>query len=316
MPWSRSRTGVTLLLQLATAMRGHAQQAASVTPPGDELQRAAAAFSAGAWQQANTAYMRLAQRFPANALATFRTGVTLTELGRAADAEPYLRAGERLGMPVGPAAYRLAESLAEQHKGDAAIVELRRSAASGFIVLPTALTGNRHLASLTTHPQWSAAVDAFDAIVQPCRHDPHFREFDFWVGDWDVRPRGASASTTASRNRITLEENGCVVQEHWEGQGGSTGQSFNLFDRSIGKWRQTWVDNGGGQHDYVGELRDGNMALEGTTPAANGARGRVPTRLTLFHISHDTVRQFFETSPDSGATWVASSDLLYVRRRP
>ncbi|MES2176665.1 MAG: tetratricopeptide repeat protein [Gemmatimonadota bacterium] len=303
-------------LLLPAVLAGTMNAQTSGAPPAAELQSAAAAFSAGRWADANMQYESLAKRFPQHPLSRFRLGVTLTELGRAAEGEVALREGERLGVPAPQAAYRLAESLAEQKKLDAAIAELRRSAAAGFFVPNATLTGNPHFARLVTHAGWQGALDAFDAIVQPCKHDTRFREFDFWVGDWDVRPTGAPAVGPASRNRITLEESSCVVMEHWEGLGGSTGQSFNLFDRSMGKWRQTWVDNTAGQHEYAGSLVDGNMVMEGTTPAASGQLGRVPTRLTLFHISKDSVRQLFQTSPDSGRTWTPTTDLMYVRRKP
>jgi hypothetical protein len=293
-----------------------AQARATSAPPADELQRAAAAFASADWPLANAAYTALARRYPTHALSTFRVGVTLTELDRAAEAEPLLRAGEKLGVPSPQAAYRLSEALAELHRADAAITELRRAAAGGFFLPAATLAGNRHLASLRAHPQWPSVLDGFDAIVHPCLHDARFREFDFWVGDWDVRPTGAAATTPASRNLITLEEDGCIVQEHWTGQGGSTGQSFNIFDRSVGTWRQTWVDNSGGQHDYAGALKDGNMVFEGLTPAPNGQLGRIPTRLTLFHVSSDTVRQFSQTSADNGRTWTTAYDLTYVRRPP
>ena len=285
-------------------------------PPAADLQNAAALFNASEWKAAHAAYAALAARYPTHPQARFRTGVTLTELGRAAEAEPMLRQGEKLGIPAAQAAYRLAESLAEQKKGDAALIELERALRGGVVFPSQALIANVHLASLKSHPRWPAVLNAFDAVTQPCKADPRFRQFDFWVGDWDVRGTGAPAGGPASRNLITLEENGCVVQEHWAGQGGSTGQSFNLFDRSIGRWRQTWVDNGGGQHDYVGELKDGHMVLEGTTPAPQGALGRIPTRLTLFHLHADTVRQFSQVSNDGGKTWTTSYDLTYVRRKP
>jgi hypothetical protein len=104
--------------------------------------------------------------------------------------------------------------------------------------------------------------------------------------------------------------------EHWKAPSGSEGRSFNIFDRSIGKWRQTWVDNVGGQHDYRGSLEAGNMIFTGDTPMPNGRPGRVPTRLTFFRISKDSVRQFSELSTDSGRTWRTGYDLMYVRRRP
>lgn len=238
------------------------------------------------------------------------------ELGRSAEAESHLREGERLGVPAPQARYRLAQALAEQKKGDAAIAELRRGLDAGFVVPPSFLAGDAHLSKLSGHPKWQSSLTTADSLVRPCRHDPRFREFDFWVGDWDVRPTAGPGTGPASRNSITLEENGCVEQEHWVGLGASTGQSFNIFDRSIGKWRQTWVDNAGGQHDYVGELKNGNMVLEGTTPAARGLIGRVPTRMTLFHVSRDTVRQFSQVSPDSGRTWTTAYDFTYVRRKP
>src|SRR5689334_3712380 len=90
--------------------------------------------------------------------------------------------------------------------------------------------------------------------------------------------------------------------------------TVNIFDRSYGVWRQTWVDNTGGQHDYKGSLKDGNMVFGGDTPAPNGQRGRIPTRLTFFRVGKDTVRQFSEISNDSGRTWQVSYDLTYVRR--
>lgn len=309
----RTVFGLSILRLLWPA--GVSAQAAN-TPPAAELQPAATAFNASKWQDAYTQYTGLAKKYPGYPLATFRVGVSLTELGRAKEAVPYLRKGEQLGIPGPNAAYRLAEAFAVQKMPDSAIAELKRAAAGYLFLPPNTLEGNAKFASLVNHKDWPAILDAFDAILQPCKHDPRFREFDFWVGDWDVRPNGAPAGGPSSRNNITLEENGCVVQEHWVGLGGSTGQSFNIFDRSIGKWRQTWVDNGGGQHDYVGGLVGKNMVLEGTIPAPNGALGRVPVRLTLFNVSKDTVRQFSETSADSGKTWTTNYDLIYVRRAP
>jgi uncharacterized protein (TIGR02246 family) len=129
-----------------------------------------------------------------------------------------------------------------------------------------------------------------------------------------VRPTGQPPAGPPARNTITLDETGCVLTEHWSAPSGSTGRSFNIFDRSVGKWRQTWVDNTGGQHDYRGNLVNGNMVFLGDTPAPNGQLGRVPTRLTFFHISRDSVRQFSEISSDSGRTWRTNYDLMYVRR--
>ena len=293
-----------------------AQSRGAPQPPADVLQRANTLFSQGNWAASLDAYSALAKEYPTHALSRFRVGVSLLGLGKLSEAETNLREGERLGIAPAQAGYRLAQVFAEEHKTDAAIDELLRSAGAGAFFGAAAIDADPHLASLKTHPKWKTTLDAFDAVVRPCMHDARFREFDFWVGDWDVRPTGAPPAGPPARNTVTLEDNGCVVMEHWTAPSGSEGQSFNIFDRSIGKWRQTWVDNIGGQHDYRGGLKDSNMAFIGDTPAPNGQLGRVPTRLTFFHVSKDSVRQFSEISSDSGRTWTTNYDLMYVRRKP
>lgn len=310
----------SLLISIAP-VTSRAQASPAQTPPGGpaptaaELQPAAAAFARGDWQRSLEAYRALARKYPTHALSRFRIGVSLVELRQFAEGEASLREGERLGIPAPTVRFRLAESLAEQGKRDKAIAELLRAAAPGNFTGPAAIAADPHFASLTSHPKWEEVLDAFDAIVRPCMHDPRARDFDFWIGDWDVRPTGAAPAGPPARNTVTLENNGCTLVEHWVAPGGSEGQSFNLFDRSLGMWRQTWVDNVGGQHDYRGKLVGRDMTFEGDTPAPGGALGRIPTRLTFFHISDDSVRQFSQTSADSGKSWTTAYDLMYVRRK-
>ncbi|HVT39766.1 MAG TPA: hypothetical protein VHE78_12015, partial [Gemmatimonadaceae bacterium] len=312
--WTRNLLSILLVLLAKGVVAQTAPQPQAARPPAEALQRANALFAQSDWKGALDAYTALSQQYPTHALSRFRIGVSLVGLGKFAEGEASLREGERLGMAPAYAAYRLAQALAEQHKSDAAIAELERAAAAQAQVAPAALAADPHLASLTRHAKWQAVLEAFDAVVRPCMYDARAREFDFWVGDWDVRPTGTAPVGPAARNTVTIDDNGCVVTEHWVAPSGSEGQSFNLFDRSIGKWRQTWVDNSGGQHDYRGGIKDGNMVYVGDTPAPNGQLGRVPTRLTFFHVSADSVRQFSEQSADSGKTWAVAYDLMYVRR--
>ena len=304
---------LTVAFIIAAASKTTAQ-ANAPAPSADQLQRAGALFNQGDWAGANVAYDSLSKAYPRHALSRFRYGVTLMELGRLQQAEAPLREGEALGMPASTAAFRLAQLFGLQKRGDSSIAELKRAAANQLFVGQAAVQSDAHFAAVTSHSRWQEALDALDAVVRPCMHDSRFREFDFWLGDWDVRPVALGGTTFPGRNTVTLNYNGCVVIEHWK-SGASEGESYNLFDRSTGEWRQTWVDNIGGQHDYHGKLIGKDMVYTGTTPAAGGALGRVPTRLTFFHISRDSVRQFSETSPDSGKTWRVAYDLLYVRRK-
>jgi len=303
-------TALTIVSTAANAQSG----GTSGGPSAADLQRAASAFTSGDWPTARAAYAAIATAHPRHALSRFRLGVALMELGDLDAAERDMRQGETLGVGAPQAAYRLAQLFALRGNADSAFAELKRAADAGLLQTPYALESDVHLKTLKNLPRWRATLDAFDAVVFPCRHDPRFREFDFWIGDWDVRPTGQPAAGPPARNTVTLDDNDCVVTEHWSAPSGSVGQSFNIFDRSYGVWRQTWVDNLGGQHDYRGHLVDGNMVFVGDTPAPNGGPGRIPTRLTFFKIARDTVRQFSETSSDSGKTWQTSYDLTYVRR--
>ncbi|MCC7180940.1 MAG: hypothetical protein IT177_21345 [Acidobacteria bacterium] len=107
------------------------------------------------------------------------------------------------------------------------------------------------------------------------------RQFDFWVGDWDVVPNGAppKPGQRPARNTVTKIENGCVLLEQWNAVT-NTGQSFNIYDRSRGQWHQTWVDN-------------------------------AAVRLTFFDLGDGRVRQFSERLNADG-TWSVNYDLLYT----
>jgi hypothetical protein len=153
---------------------------------------------------------------------------------------------------------------------------------------------------------------------QPCKEDPKYREFDFWVGTWDVLPNNAKPGAKPGVNVVTLEHGDCIVHEHW--QGNMTGESFNLYDASRGAWFQTWVDSTGGMHEYRGGLdANGNMVFTAELAAGPGQatneRGRVPTRLTFAKLPGGQVRQLSEQSTDGGKSWQVSYDLIYTRRR-
>ncbi len=165
----------------------------------------------------------------------------------------------------------------------------------------------------------AAAPKPFDCTA------PEYRQFDFWVGSWDVvltnpTPPSANAAAPATpskpaSNIIERAHSGCVLIENWDDGTGGTGQSFNLYDRVTQQWHQTWVDSGGGLHKYWGGLKDGNMVLVGEVPLAPAARfqGRRTLRVTFIPIGPDKVRQFSE-SLNSDGTWSSNYDLTYTRR--
>ena len=138
---------------------------------------------------------------------------------------------------------------------------------------------------------------------------PEYRQFDFWLGEWEVRnPSGAVVGT----NSITADLGGSVLREHWRGGGGSTGRSFNIYDRSTGSWHQTWVDNSGLLLRLDGGLVDGAMVLRGETVGRDGSPSL--QRITWTPGDDGNVRQLWESSSDAGATWSTVFDGTYVKQ--
>jgi hypothetical protein len=148
----------------------------------------------------------------------------------------------------------------------------------------------------------------------PCSTDPRYRELDYWIGEWDVRGVKQPPEAPPNRSVITKIHDGCVILETYNAPGYS-GQSFNIFDRSRGKWHQTWVDNKGGLHEYWGGPKDGSIIYEGSIPAPPGQTGRAQLRMSLFKAGPDTVRQLAEITKDEGKTWQVAYDLTYTRRK-
>ncbi len=148
---------------------------------------------------------------------------------------------------------------------------------------------------------------------RPCGDAVH-RQFDFWVGHWDVVAQGKFAGT----NRIERVDHGCALYESWSsGGGGYTGRSLNSVGGD-GRWRQSWVDASGLRLELVGGLVDGVMVLEGETPARAAGARPLKNRIRWSPEPEGRVRQHWETSADGGSTWTTAFDGMYhpVRSAP
>ena len=139
----------------------------------------------------------------------------------------------------------------------------------------------------------------------PCAAEAH-RQFDFWVGNWEVtNPDGKVVGT----NRITAILGGCVLLEEWQSAGPHSGKSFNIYDAANDKWHQTWVDNGGLLLELDGRLEDGRMVLSGQRPGRDG--GEVRHRITWEPLESGDVRQTWDSSTDGGQSWNTVFNGLY-----
>jgi hypothetical protein len=144
----------------------------------------------------------------------------------------------------------------------------------------------------------------------PCDTMAKAREFDFWIGEWEVYAPGGNRAGTSSIQRIS---HGCALLENWTSGAGGSGKSLNFWNPNAGYWQQTWIGAAGGPVEFRdGVLRDSTMSLLAHTRDPQG--GPVLNRLSFTRLGANRVRQHAETSRDAGRTWATSYDLLYLRQ--
>ena len=137
------------------------------------------------------------------------------------------------------------------------------------------------------------------------------RQFDFWVGEWEVYP-AAQPETKVADSLIEKLYAGCAIRENWMPLSGADGGSLSAYVSADKGWRQTWVDSSGGFVEFAGGFADGKMTIEGVWPQPG--KPEQITRMTYSVLEDGSVRQFGEASDDDGATWAPAFDLIYRRK--
>lgn len=173
------------------------------------------------------------------------------------------------------------------------------------------------MATTVTLASAAAPASAQDAPAQSTAPKPPacaataFHQFDFWLGDWDVRD---ASGKLVGQNRIARMHKECVIFENYRA-GEFSGSSLNVYDADRKVWHQTWVDSGGGLLVIEGGLVDGKMILAGETVDAEKPGGKVDNRITWQPLPDGRVRQLWETSADKGSTWATSFDGYYTKQK-
>lgn len=161
---------------------------------------------------------------------------------------------------------------------------------------------------------WGVAPAVAQQPTPPsCEEIDVHRQWDFWVGEWDVVAND-STRTPAGSNTITSRHNGCVLEEAWVSLSGGTGSSINFYDGARGVWRQVWVAPA-----YVIEIEggldaEGAMVLEGelrTFVSQNVS----PFRGTWTELEEGVVNQLFEIADPETGEWSVWFDGLYLRKQ-
>lgn len=263
------------------------------------------AYGQGRWQEAADLYSHLVAQDP-SVTNLWHLGRADLGAGHAADAKPVLQ--QALAKDPGDlhSLFYMAAALAKTGDADGAFAYLERSVHAGLPM--QSIDAFPDLAGLHADPRYAALAAEADKLAYPCPHDPRYRAFDFWVGDWDVYVDGAK---TSAHNDISMELHGCLIHERWSG--GGLGESFNYYNANTGKWHQNYVDDGGSTVWYEGApTAPGVMRMQGGYANADGSTGLA--RVTWTANADGSVHHFIERSTDGGKTWKVYFDAVY--RKP
>lgn len=259
------------------------------------------------WKTAATAYEKIAKAEDKNPQARYRLGISLLNLGKAAEAQAPLESA----IAISPnAIFALALARAYVRSGNAEKIYpiFDQSMTLGGIPA-SSISGEKDFDSIRNEPKFVEYVKKLDAVANPCRARPEFRQFDFWIGEWAVvNPQGLNVATSS----IQLILGDCVIFENWNPSAGA-GKSFSLWDATDGKWHQTWVDARGTISHYTGGLQGDKMILVAETVSPTGQKGLI--RMTYSRLADGSVRQHGESSSDGGKVWTTSYDLKYVKAK-
>lgn len=160
---------------------------------------------------------------------------------------------------------------------------------------------------------WFAAlvfVSTLPAQTTPLAPPAEARQFDFWVGEWEVlSPDGKKAG----ENVIEKMAGGWGLLENWTGAGGYTGKSLNAWMPHKKQWQQFWIGVGGALELSGGLNGKGEMVLAGRTIGRDGRE--MVNRITWTPNPDGTVRQHWQSSVDGGTTWSTAFDGHYRRKK-
>lgn len=259
------------------------------------------------YQNSAQSYEQIIKIKADDARALFRYGLSLHGLGKSKEAIPFMEKAISLSNPNMVMPYYLAAVYAKSGDKEKSYEQLEKIISSGVIETKD-LTDEEDFVSMREEKRFKDLVIKADFAVNPCKASPEYRQFDFWIGEWDAKtPQGFVAGT----NKIELILGDCIILENWT-QGNMSGKSFNIYDKTDKKWHQTWVDSKGTLTEYIGEFKDGKM-LYHAEEMRNGEK--VNMRLTFSKLPDGNVRQFAEESKDGGNTWKTRYELIYSPKK-
>ncbi len=138
---------------------------------------------------------------------------------------------------------------------------------------------------------------------------PENRQFDFWVGHWQVFD--TNDKSLQGESRIEALYDGCTIRENWRDPR-LIGGSLNTYVTTDSKWHQLWTDSSGAWREFIGGMVGKEMILIAKFPSVRVPGQMVQARMTFTPNPDGSVRQHSVRSTD-GISWTEGYDYTYRR---
>jgi len=266
------------------------------------------AFEEGRWAQAINEYRELLSEDRLNGVYWLRIAQAQRELGQSAGALETLERARVAQAPEAMLELERARNLVTLNQIETAFRALQAADEAELRSL-SLLDEAEEFQRLRADERFQRIYRSVRRRLFPCEAIPATRDFDFWVGTWEVR---LADGTLAGRNAITKEDGGCTILERWQGGGGASGTSTSFFVPSRDQWRQVWVGSGGTLIDIAGARTDGVMRMEGTIEYLGLLNSVVAFRGSWTELPDGRVRQLFEEFDIGANAWQVWFDGYYT----
>lgn len=276
-------------------------------------EQARIAYDAKDWPKSVELYDLLTSKQPQNARAWYRLGTSLHKMGADEKAIAAFQKSLDAGAPPITGLYGIALSYASINNKDKAFEYLEKATQNGFNN-PDQMTNDPELGSIRSDARFAKMLAQAKHNQAPCMDTAENRQFDFWVGEWNVVQ--TSDGQSAGDSKIELILGNCVIQENWTSRGniGYAGKSYNVYNSNLKRWEQFWADNSAGMIHFYGNLKDSVMDYwTDEIPQPDGTK--LKRHLQFIPMGPDKVRQFSQGSTDGGKTWNVEYDFTYNRKK-
>jgi len=141
------------------------------------------------------------------------------------------------------------------------------------------------------------------------------KQFDFWVGNWDIFWITQKGDTAYGNNNVEKILGGCVINENFITKGPQpfNGKSYSVYNSVKKMWEQTWVDGTGAYMTFTGKFENDKMTLSRQIRGKNN--DVILQRMVFYNITKDKLDWDWEASKDNGKTWQLNWRLHYIKHK-